>query len=265
MKASHSSPDTANFQSPALDRALTILELLATQPNGIRMREIAEKLNIPINGVFRITGVLEQRGYLIREKESMRYLLSRKLLSLGYAAIGEHTLVENSIDVMRKLRDDTQETALIGVRTDLHGIVLEQMASTLPVKFLVDPGTAFPLHASAPGKALVSFLPSHERDALIKKMKFERFNARTLASKTKFEAEIEKIRTCGYSIDCAEQIEGLHCVGAPVLNHRGYPIAALWVTGPSFRFPESELPGIGKKVAAAAALISARFGYKLLP
>jgi len=264
MKPSKSSPEADSYQVPALDRALTILELLAKHPEGMRMREIAEKLDLPSNSVFRITGVLEERGYLLREGEDMRYTLSRKLLSLGYAAIGEDKLIEHSLDVMRILRDETQETVLVGVRADTQGVVLEQIASTQPVKFLVDPGTHFPLHTSAPGKVFVAFLPPTEREALLKKLKFTHYNERTLDSRAKFEAELIDVLAQGYGLDRAEQIEGLHCVGAPIFNHRGYPIAAIWVTGPSFRFDAADLPRMGVKVVAAAERISRRFGYNLL-
>ncbi len=264
MKSPKSSPSENESQVPALDRALSILELLAQHPDGMRMREIAEQLALPANSVFRITATLEDRGYLLREGEDMRYRLSRKLLSLGYAAIGEDKLIEHSLDVMQELRDLTQETVLVGVRADVQGIVLEQVAATQPVKFLVDPGTHFPLHTSAPGKVFVAFLPEVEREGVLRRMKFTRYNERTLDTRAKFETELESVRELGYGLDRAEQIEGLHCVAAPIFNHRGYPTAAIWVTGPSFRFPASDLPRIGVKVVAAAQRISQRFGYKLL-
>jgi DNA-binding IclR family transcriptional regulator len=265
MKSKKSSHDVEDYQVPALDRALSILELLAHHPDGMRMRELADKLSLPPNSVFRITGVLEQRGYLFREGTDMRYRLSRKLLSLGYAAIGEDKLIEHSLDVMQFLRDETQETVLVGVRADVQGVVLEQVASTQPVKFLVDPGTHFPLHTSAPGKVLVAFLPAAERDALLKRMKYTRYTDQTLDSRAKFEAEMETVLETGYALDCGEQIEGLRCVGAPIFNHRGYPIAAIWVTGPSFRLSASALKPVGVGLMAAAGRISQRFGYKLLP
>lgn len=252
------------YQVPALDRALNIFELLAQHPDGMRMREIAEVLDLPANSVFRLTGTLEERGYLLREGEDMRYRLSRKLLSLGYKAVGEDKLIEHSLAVMQRLRDDTRETVLIGIRAELQGVVLEQVASTQPVKFLVDPGTHFPLHTSAPGKVFVGFAPPAERDALLKRMKFPRFNERTLDSREKFEAELEQVVAQGYAIDHGEEIEGLHCIGAPIFNHRGYPVAAIWVTGPSFRFPESAFGRMGKLVATAAGTISRSFGYNLL-
>lgn len=264
MKPLKSTATESESQVPALDRALSILELLARHPEGLRMREIAEQLDLPANSVFRITATLEDRGYLLREDEHMRYQLSRKLLSLGYAAVGEDKLIEHSLDVMQLLRDETQETVLVGVRADTQGVVLEQVAATQPVKFLVDPGTHFPLHTSAPGKVFVAFLPPVEREALLARLKFIRYNERTLDSRAKFDAEIEKVRAQGYGLDRAEQIEGLHCVGAPIFNHRGYPIAAIWVTGPSFRFAAADLPRMGTRVVAAANRISRRFGYDLL-
>lgn len=254
-----------DFQVPALDRGMTILELLASHPDGLRMREIADILQLPPNSVFRVTGALEARGYLRRDGEDMRYKLTRKLLSLGYKAIGEDKLIEHALDVMQSLRDATGETVLIGVRIDTEGVVLEQVAATQPVKFLVDPGTHFPLHTSAPGKVFVAFMRPEDRDTLLRRLKYKKYTDRTLDSRSKFEAEIELVRQQGFALDCAEEVEGLHCVGAPIFNHRGNPIAAIWVTGPSFRFPEETLRPIGQQVAEAAAVISSRFGYDLLP
>lgn len=256
------SPETS--QVPALDRALRILELLAEHTDGMRMREIADNLNLPANSVFRITATLEDHGYLLRDGDDMRYRLSRKLLALGYAAIGEDKLVEQSLDVMRKLRDETHETVLLGIRDDTEGLVLEQVASNQPVKFLVTPGVRFPLHTSAPGKAMVAFLPPVEREALLDRITYTRYNERTRDSREKFVADLENVLACGFGTDESEQIEGLHCAGAPIFNHRGYPIAAIWLTGPSFRFCTTQFPSVGSKVAHAAAQISARFGYKLL-
>ncbi|RVT43462.1 IclR family transcriptional regulator [Sphingobium algorifonticola] len=252
------------FQVPALDRALTILELLASHSDGMRMREIADHLELPPNSVFRITGALEARGYLNRDGD-MRYRLTRKLLSLGYAAIGEDKLIEHAIDVMQGLRDATGETVLIGVRVDMQGVVLEQVAASNPIKFLVDPGTHFPLHASAPGKVFIAYMRAAERNALLDRMTFTRFNERTIDSRERFDQEIEKVLADGFAIDCGEEIEGLRCVGAPIFNHRGAPTAAIWVTGPSFRFDDAQLRVIGRQVAAAAATISRRFGFELLP
>ena len=69
------------------------------------------------------------------------------------------------------------------------------------------------------------------------------------------------MREKGFSIDQAEEIEGMHCVGAPIFNRQGYPIAAIWITGPSFRLETSKLDVIGPKVKKCADNISKNLGY----
>ena len=95
-------------------------------------------------------------------------------------------------------------------------------------------------------------------------MKLVKFNARTLTAKGKLRAELEQVRECGYAVDHAEQLEGVHCVGAPVRNQHGYPIAAIWITGPRNRMPATSFAALGREVLDQADRISARFGYNLL-
>jgi len=95
-------------------------------------------------------------------------------------------------------------------------------------------------------------------------MKLEKFNERTLTAKNRFKKELERVRACGYALDHAEQLDGVHCVGAPVLNQHGYPIAAIWITGPRDRIPETSFEALGREVLSHANRISERFGYNLL-
>ena len=62
-------------------------------------------------------------------------------------------------------------------------------------------------------------------------------------------------------MDLAEEIEGMHCVGAPIFDRKGYPIAAIWITGPSIRLETSKLDKVGKKVKKCADNISGKLGY----
>lgn len=248
------------FQVPALHRGLLILELLAGHAEGLRMSEIAEKLALPANSVFRISGLLEEFGYLRRD-DAGRFRLGAKLLSLGYAALGDDKLLGQALDVMQRLRDTTTETVMIGTRLDLEGLVLEQVSAAHPLRFVVDPGTRFPLHSAAPGKAIVAHLPEAERERVLARLKFTVFNERTIAKRADFEAELGRVREQGYSVDFGEQIEGVYCLGAPIFNHRGYPTAALWLTAPSNRLPKARFKEVGPLVAAAAREVSARLGH----
>lgn len=254
-------PDLDRYHVPNLERALALMELLAETPHGASLAELADSLKFPKNSVYRIISTLHACGFVNRDELTKRYRLSRKLLALGYAALGESNLVELSLDVMRTLRDTTQETALLGVLNGTEGLVLEQVSSHQLLKFVVDPGMRFPLHSSAPGKAILAALPERELSSLLPRLPFTRFNARTLTTPELLLAELEQVRTRGYALDHAEEIDGLYCVGAAICNHINYPVAAIWVTGPSFRFLEENLEHTGDIVAAHARTLSTRLGW----
>jgi len=249
-------------QAPAVGRAIAILELLSATPAGMRMGEIASKLDLPANSVFRIAGTLEMHGYLVRDN-NMRYRLSRKLLSLGFTSLGEDALLEQSSEIMRELRDITKETVSIGIRSDTFVVLIDRIPSVHALKVMSDPGARIDIHASAGGKVLVAFMEPVERETLINRLTLTRYNERTLDTPKKFEAELEKVRTNGYALDLAEKAEGISCVGAPIFNHQGRVIAAIWTTGPSSRLPEPTLPGIARHVMVAANRISERLGFQL--
>lgn len=260
-RSSTSRPDIdSQTQVINLDRALTILETLADGP-ALGVTEIAATLGMPKNTVFRIANTLHARGFITRDK-SKQYSLSSKLLALGYAAVFEGHLVEKSMDVMRVLRDQTSETVLVGMLSGLQGVVLEEVPSGQKVKVVVGIGERFPLHTAAPGKAIMAALPEGELNALLDRLEMTRFTERTITTKRDMLDHLSNVAELGYAVDDCEETEGMRCVGAAVLDLRGYPVGSIWVTGPAFRFPASLFPKFGPLVADAARQISQRFGWR---
>ncbi len=244
---------------PALARGLGILEFLAAKPEGGTVTDIVGALKLPKPSVFRMLATLAELGYVQKTGGEANYRLSRKLLTLGYAAVDAQGLVEKSLDILRQLRDLTRETALIAVLAGHEGVVLEQAPSPQAVKVLVQVGHRFPLHTAAPGKAILAFLPAAEREALLDSLNYRKFTERTLTSRQALAAELAEIRRAGVAYDRGEELDDLRCVGAPVLDAQGYPLAAVWVSGPASRLREAELAEMALLVARQAQILSARF------
>ena len=121
--------------------------------------------------------------------------------------------------------------------------------------------SACELHCSAPGKAVWAFLPEEEREALFRQVKLTRYNVRTKRTAAAVRADLDATRVRGYAVDDAEQFDGVYCVGAPVLDKAGYPIAAIWTTGLKTDVKPSQIPAIGKDVRATAERISRLMGF----
>ncbi len=251
----------SNYNVPNLERALSIMELLSTNPKGLTLGEIMKTLSIAKSSAFRITSTLIFKNYLQKNETTKKITLTRKMLTLGISSMNEQSIVENSIDVMRALRDELKESVMLGIILGSKGTILEQVPSTYPVKLFVEPGTQFSLHSSVGGKCILAFLPEDQRTKILKDKKLTKFTENTIVSKKEFNIGLQEVQKKGYAVDNSEDIQGVNCVGAPIFNEYGYPIAALWITGPSGRLPHKHFDKNGKVVARYAMEISAKLGY----
>ncbi len=253
------------YNIPNLEKAMRVLEHLADHPDGRSVRELVDDLGFAKTGIYRIVTTLTNLDYLSCDRNSGRYRLTRKLLALGNSAICSDNIIELSLDEMYDLRDECTETVQLNTIAGHQGVILEYIPALHPIRLMIDPGTRFELHAAAPGKALLAFLPEAEREAIMKQMDFEKFQPNTIATRKAFRQELERVRKCGYGVDRSESaVAGLLCVSAPIFDRRNYPVAALTITAPSLRMSESDFPRLAEMVQAGTARISKRLGYGLV-
>jgi DNA-binding IclR family transcriptional regulator len=244
--------------SPSVDRALEILERLGESPSGLSLSELAAALGYPKNAVFRITNTLRDRGYLVRDERTLKFLLTEKLLRISQPRVEKKGLIELAIDAMRELRDASKETVQIGRRFGPEGVILEQVEGLYPLRISVDAGLRFPLYNNAPGKLLLAYMPVGERSEMIRRLDLPPCTSRTIIDRRELARECDRIRELGYSIDYAEADEGIHCVAGPIFDRQGDLVATVWVSAPSRRLPKASFAETGLLVRAAADKITGR-------
>jgi AraC-like DNA-binding protein len=112
------------------------------------------------------------------------------------------------------------------------------------------------LHASAPGKALIAWLPEKDLDAILARYRFTRYNDNTITNRTSLKKHLLESRRQGYATDFAEEFDGCHCLGVPIHNENGYPVATIWTTGPAKTLTARKMPGFAKRLNEAASAIA---------
>lgn len=244
--------------SPAVSRALEILEHLGTSAGGLTLSELSAGLGFPKNAVFRITNTLKARGYLVRDERTLKFQLTEKLLRISQPRVERRGLIEVSMDVMRELRDECRETVQLGRRFGDEGVILEQVEGLHPLRISADPGLRFPLYNNAPGKLLLAWMPEPSRAAMIRRLTLAASTPRTITDRQELAKECDRIRELGYSTDYAEADEGIHCVAASIRSPQDEVIATLWISAPSRRLPRSSFAEVAGPVRRAADRISLR-------
>lgn len=250
-----------NYKVPNLEKGIAVLEYLSCKSSGETLQNIKGALDISQTTAYRILNTLTRLDYLVYNDETKRYKLSRKLLTLGFRSLNEHNLMETVLPWLRKLRDEVKETACFGVLGEQKGIFIEQAQGHHTFRFVLSPGKPFELHCSAPGKAIMAYLPDTVRDTYLAHMEFPRYNSRTITDSVRYLEELEKVRRCGYATDNEEELNGVVCVGAPVFNYTGYPCGAIWISGPKDRLPDLVVKASAKHILEITGIISAELGY----
>jgi len=246
---------------PALDRGLAVLELLSARRVGLRAIDIAQALRVPKNSLSRVLQTLVDRGYLDRDDTKKTFMLTRKLLAMGSTTVCESNLIEESLPIMRRLRDETGELIMLHAPlSSREGVVLNTMPSRHQIRLMVDPGTHFDYHNTAPGKAALAFLPESERERILADSSLQRLTERTIVDLDVLREEIREVQRRGYALDRGECVEGIHCVSAPIFERHAGFVAALTLTGPSTRLSITKLRELAAKVVAHADAVSQRLG-----
>ena len=70
------------------------------------------------------------------------------------------------------------------------------------------------------------------------------------------------MRAQGYALDDEENRVGIRCLGAPVRDYAGQVIAAISVSGPSFRFTGDRAAQMVSPLLSTAAGISEKMGWR---
>jgi DNA-binding IclR family transcriptional regulator len=245
----------SGFSTPSLDRALAVLRCLGGASVGLTLSEISERLGLSVNFVYRVTQSLVAHGYVVRDA-GKRFSIGAQMLELCQPVVDDVPLTETALPAMRWLSEQTGEAAHLGIISGCEGIVLERVIGRALIKFYVERGTRFPLHTSGPGKAMLAFMPDHQRDAIIAGMKFERFHPWTISNRKDFLRCLNEVRALGFAFDAGEHLEGHHCLGAPILGRDGDAIASLWISAPSQRLSEERMRAIAPTVKQAGDMVS---------
>ena len=241
--------------SKGSERTLAILEFLGRYRTGQSSSEIARALSLPVNSVGRITETMHKRGWLYRREDDRRYVLTNRVADLTRPQINDKSLVVSSWDSLKELRDVTGETSQLLVMVDGKGMVLEQCESDQPIKVSGRIGLRIPCYSCAPGKSILAALPSDELESYLSQVTLKKFTPNTLATRALLIRDLDKIKACGYGLDLAEGLEGIHCVSAVILDDYHYPVGAITVIAPSFRLESNRFEEIGTACIASARAI----------
>jgi DNA-binding IclR family transcriptional regulator len=223
-------------QVQVIARAAAILRALEDSPTGLSLGQIARKVGLARSTVQRIVAALESEKLLIAASPTGRVRLGPALLRL--AAAVETDFIALARPFLQDLSAELHETVDLSALRKNSMVFIDQVVGPHRLRTVSAVGELFPLHCSAPGKAVLAAMTLSEVEALIGRT----YESRTLHTITGWDALVEdlaRIRHTDIAFDREEHTIGI-CAAAVAFRDPLGNAVSVSVPVPTQRFAELE-------------------------
>ena len=244
----------------SIGRAMHIFEIIAGEPEGVRVTDLATMLKLNRAIPHRLLAELMELGYVAQDPTTERYRASFKLGSLGLRQLETSGVQRWASDDLAALAAETRELVRLAVVSDseLRFVAKAQGGDSA---LMVDSasGSNVVLHATASGKAWLSTLPEEEIRRLLTERGLAAETAHTETDLRRILDEVAQARELGYAVTHEEMEVGINAIAAPLVPPEavdGFAVATISIAGPSARLTQQMLQNFAPAVKATARTLS---------
>jgi len=239
----------------AVERAADLLFLIAEKEEA-SLTELARAIGSSGSAVHRILTALKNKGLIVQTEENGPYMLSWSILGLTQRLTARADLRTISRPHMIALRDLTEETVTLNVRSGFDRVCIDFVEGIHEVRWHQNIGQIYPFYAGATGKALMAYLSADELKEFFRTVKLRKITPYTMTKREEIFAELETIRSRGYSTGTQDRVLGVAAMAAPIFNPPARASATLTIAGPSERCSPARLEEWAAPLSEATRKIS---------
>lgn len=237
---SSDSKHTTSQSNSAVERALTILELISSKKAPIGLADISQELGFAKSTTHRIIEALKSKNFIEQIEESDKYQVGLKAIEVGMSSLTKWNLVDIVTPYLKQLALDLNETSFLAVYDKGEIVYLYKVEGNQSVRTTAELGTRKPIHCTGLGKAIVSTFNIEEVDQVLTEKGMPKYTEKTVTDRQVYLEELSKVRLEGFSMDDEEAEIGLSCFAVPIFNYTGKAVAAISVAGPTERMLEKK-------------------------
>ncbi len=227
--------ESKNIITSAL-KIFNVLELII-ELEKVSLTEISIKTNYTKSTCQRILNTLKYLNYIDQDPLTYLYYPSIKIQQLANNITINNLLKEKSRSHIENMAKEINETINLGALNGDNIIYLDKVLSKSPLRVDIDSNLNIPLYCSALGKSIAAY----NKINYSFKNKYKAFTKNTITSDSALQKELKNVYQQGYAMDNEEFVEGLICIGVPILNNNNEAIASLSVSIPKSRYDQNNL------------------------
>ena len=241
-----------------LERSFALLDLLASHPDPVSLKEISESTGLHPSTAHRILNDLTIGRYVDRPQAGS-YRLGMRLLELGNLVKARLDVRDAALGPMRELHKLTHQPVNLSIRQGDEIIYVERTYSERSGMQVVRAvGGRAPLHLTSVGKLFLAHDDAGRVRAYAMRTGLTGHTRNSITELGRLERELAGVRASGVARDDEELELGVRCMAAGIFDDQGKLVAGLSISSPADRLDDSWLP----KLKQTAQQISTALGYR---
>ena len=250
----------SDYLIQSVSRALDILEAFSPREATLGITELARKLRLHKNNVFRLLATLETRGYVDQEKESGAYRLGPRIYEVASVFLHHLEVKRQARPVLELFAAQLHESLYLAQRHTASVVYVDGIETDQPIRVASRLGTRLPAHATAAGKVMIAFLSRELFEELFMAQPLTALTAKTITDAETLFSHLGRVIDAGYALSDEEDAPGVRCVAAPIWDSAKQIVGAVECVAPAFRMEHDRTQELILQLKAAAQEISARIG-----
>jgi len=230
-----------------LEVLLTLQTRRARESGGLGVTQIAEALDMDKSQISRSLKVLAEYGMVDRDPKTRAFRLGWRIFSMAQLS-GDQRLLECAGEVLDDLVTRLDESVYLSVRSGYDALTVAERTANHSIQAMP---AHWSLHSTSVGRVLLTDRTSAEIRDMYAGRRLRSAREGGVRSVADLVDAVTRARDDGYATVVDEFEVGLTAVGVPVRDYRGMLIAALGVSGPTFRL-ESRIDQAVSDLKAAA-------------
>jgi DNA-binding IclR family transcriptional regulator len=239
-------------------KALRVLEHVAEKGHEVTLSEVASELKLPKTTAFRYLQTLTAASFLSHDRGRDRYGVGLRFRALAKLDKGLQRLRALAQPEMTELGRIFNETINLAILSEGHIVYIDMVEANRALRMQARVGERHPLHSTSLGKAMAAFQPEPLRRELLERS-LKAMTVKTITDRKVLRRQIEEVRRRGYAVEIGENEDGSMCIGVPILDEAGRPLAAMSLAAPERRMT----PAITANAIAALRQASQRLSVHL--
>lgn len=250
----------------SVTKALIILEILASETNGISLHDLSLKTKMHKTTIYRLLTSLMERNFVEQDGATSKYYLGTKILSLASSFFKENdirTIVQKQI---AKVFFGIPFNIFLSKLINHKLTVIDRILGGDSASSFIQIGQTIPFHCTAMGKIYLVYSPDNFiLDALSRSnLHLPPYTKHTITSFSKLKDNLKIVPIQCFATDNGEYDENVSSIATPIFDYSKNIIASLGICFRSNSLTEQEKADVTLKMLELSQKISSKLGYNVM-